>query len=767
MDFIHLLDEVRAAPGYAGQVQHLCELAGREAAYADLSHPLHPAVEALLCQVGVERLWTHQAEAIDRVRDGQNVVVAAATASGKTLCYTIPLVEQLTTRPATRALLVFPTKALAQDQLRKLETFGAGRAFRADTFDGDTPDHRRRRIKREVQVVLTNPDMLHLAILPHHPTWAEFFANLELVVLDEVHVYRGVFGSHTAQVMRRLRRIAAHYGSRPRFVCCSATIDNPRELCEALTGLPFALVDHDGAPQGRRVFVLWNPPPVGGDAGRRRSANLEAADLMTRLMRQGVRSICFALARRQAELILSYVRGALAGEALADRVMAYRGGYLPAERREIERRLFAGELLAVTSTSALEVGVDIGGLDAAILTGYPGSIASTWQQIGRAGRGKQDALAVLIGMVGGIHQYLMQHPEYVLGRSAERAIIDPGNRFILAGHLLCAAYELPVTAADGELFGPQMDEILGILAEHNFVARRRAWHWLDPDTYPAGQISIRSVAGGGYDIIARDPESEEHLLGTIDDQAAFRTVHTGAVYLHGGETYLVEELDIEARRAYVRREDVGYYTTPIITSEVEVTQVQECRTQGAGTRVCLGELAVKTAVVGYARRRQVTEQELGQHELSLPPRDFETVGVWIELGGADIALVTERGRDLMGTIHALEHAMIQLLPLFALCDPHDVGGVSCSQHPDLAGPCIFVYDGYPGGVGISETAFARLGELIAAVAQAVAACPCEDGCPSCVQAPDCGDGNRPLDKAGAVDLARHWLASWSAPAPAC
>ena len=756
MDFTRFLDELRAGQDYGGQIEHVRELPPREARFADPQRDLHPRVQAILDGLGVARLWEHQARAVDLALEGRNLVVVSGTASGKTLCYTIPVAQRLYERPTSRAFFVFPTKALAQDQLRKLTDFGAGTAFRAETYDGDTPAARRRQIKREAQVVLTNPDMLHVGILPYHHTWADFFRNLRFVILDEVHVYRGVFGSHTANVMRRLRRIAAHYGAAPQFICCSATIANPKDLCERLTGLDFELVDRDGAPRGRRAFVMWNPPTLEKKTGRRRSMNLEAADLLAALMRRSVRAICFTLARRQAELILTYTRKALEGSGLADKIMAYRGGYLPAERREIERRLFDGNLLAVTSTTALEVGVDIGGLDAAVLAGYPGSVSSTWQQAGRAGRGRQDALAVLIAGAGGIQQYLLQHPEYLLEAASEKAAIDPHNRFILAGHLLCAAYELALRDADAELFGPAMEEILHILAEHGYVTRRSAWYWIDADTYPAGEISIRSASGAGYDIIVRETGKEDALLGTIDDATAFMMVHEGAVYLHGGRSYMVDRLDLKNRVAYVHPEEVGYYTQAMATSEVRARPAEETRALPGGAEACLGELEVKSQVIGYSRRRQITEQELGQFPLNLPPSSYETVGVWIKLGEGDVGLLQDGGHDLMGAIHALEHALIQLLPLFALCDPHDVGGSSHNHHPDLGGPGIFLYDGFPGGVGICESAFERLGELVAAVADTIAACGCEEGCPSCVQAPDCGDGNRPLDKQGALALARRW-----------
>ncbi len=678
----------------------------------------------------------------------------------------MPLAQRLYERPARRALLVYPTKALAQDQLRKLADFGAGSAFHAATYDGDTPRRDRRRIKREAQVVLTNPDMLHVGILPYHHTWGDFFRNLEFVVLDEVHTYRGVFGSHTANVIRRLRRICSSYGSDPQFIACSATIGNPGELFQKLTGLEPTVVDDDTAPRGRRLLVLWQPPGIGGQPLRRRSANLEAAELMAELVKAHVRTICFVQARRVAELILRYTREELEEfEDLPERVMSYRGGYLPEERREIERRLFDGELLGVISTTALEVGVDIGGLDAAILTGYPGTISSTWQQIGRAGRARSDSLAVLVTLPGGVHRYLVQHPEYLLEAKSERALIDPQNRYILAGHLLCAAYEQPIDDADRALFGDEMEAILEVLADPAnredsnlpFVAKRTRWYWVDPDIYPAAEIGLRSTGGSPWEIRVSGGEGE--LLGTVDPASAFRVVHPGAVYLHAGDTYMVEQLDIEEQTAWVSRADVDYYTQPISASRMSVLEWQTESGLECGARALLGELQITYAVIGYRKVRQVTEQELATVELDLPSRTIETVGLAIAPGREDIAALEAAERDLMGSLHALEHAMIALLPIFAFCDHRDVGGVSEAAHDDLAGPVVSVYDAYNGGVGIAEAAYDRLDELITAVAEQIDCCPCEDGCPECVQAPDCGNANTPLDKAGALLLARRLTGS--------
>lgn len=763
MDLRQLIEEIRQAPGYRGQIAWLHEVPARPARYADLPAGLYASVRAILEDLGIERLYVHQAQAVEAALRGEHVVTVTGTASGKTLTYVLPLAQRLHERPARRALLMYPTKALAQDQLRKLADFGAGTAFHAATYDGDTPGRDRRRIKREAQVVLTNPDMLHVGILPYHHTWADFLRNLEFVVLDEVHTYRGVFGSHTANVLRRLRRICAAYGSNPQFIACSATIGNPGELFANLTGLQATVVDDDGAPHGRRILVLWEPPEIRGQPLRRRSANLEAAELMAELVKAHVRTIVFVLARSVAELILRYARENLTQhEDLAERIMSYRGGYLPEERREIERRLFSGELLGVVSTTALEVGVDIGGLDAAILTGYPGTISSTWQQIGRAGRGQQDSLGALVMLPGGVHRYLLEHPEYILEAESERALINPRNRYILAGHLLCAAYERPLEDADRALFGDEMEAVLEILADPSyredsdlpFVAKRTKWYWVDPDLYPAGEISLRSTGGPPWSIRL---SGKTELLGTVDAGSAFRMVHPGAVYLHVGESYVVEELDLNERTAWVKRRKVDYYTQPMTVSQMRVLGWQDERRLPMGGRALLGDLEITSRVAGYRKVRQITEQALGTEDLDLPASTIETVGIAIAPGAADVEALHAAGRDLMGSLHALEHGMIALLPLFAFCDARDVGGVSETDHEDLAGPVISVYDAYNGGVGIAEAAYDRLDDLLAAVVEQIASCPCEEGCPECVQAANCGDFNEPLDKQGALLLVRRLL----------
>ncbi len=753
MDLEALIEEIRRAPDYEGQIvaQHVTP--ARPPRFAELAADLHPSVRAILDQLGCERLYSHQAQAIAAALEGRNVCVVATTAGGKTLCYILPIAQRIYERGTSRAFLVFPTKALAQDQLRKLEAFGAGTAFRAACFDGDTPAGRRRAIKREAQVVLTNPDMLHVGILPYHATWAEFFRNLKFVVLDEVHTYRGVFGSHTANVIRRLRRVAAQYGSHPQFICCSATIGNPEELVSKLTGLDFETVKDDGAPQGRRRWVFWNPPLLERGAGRR-SAIVESATVLARLVRHGVRTIDFTLARKTAELIVRHAHRLLGGKGkAAGAVMAYRGGYLPAERRKIEKRLFEGDLLGVVTTSALELGIDIGHLRAVIMTGFPGTIASTWQQAGRAGRGREDALAILLAQNSSLDQFLMEHPDFLFRAESERALIDPHNRFIVAAHLLCACYERELDEAELPLFGPLAEEILGVLAEARYVTKRTRWYWIG-EGYPAGMISLRSASGKPYDIVLTDTGEK---IAEVDAASAFQMVHEGAVYMHMGETYLVKKLELpendEPGRATVEKAEVDYYTDALVGSEVSILQEAEKAGFGGGTKH-FGELEVAQQVTGYVQRRSPQERPRQSYPLDLPPDNYETIGLWISVPPEQAAELTRQGRDVTGSLHALEHALAALTPVVAPCDARDVGGLASPDHPDTGGPAIFLYDAHPGGVGLTEAAYERLDELVAAAQERIAACSCEDGCPACVQSPFCGDMNRPLDKEGAARLAQ-------------
>lgn len=755
MDAIDFLETIRASKNYRNQIVHIQRVPARKAEYADVDPPVSgPAADALK-RLGISRFYSHQAESIEAARRGENVVVVTATASGKTLCYNVPVLESLQSDSRARVLYIFPTKALAQDQLSKLRQFELPE-LKAATYDGDTPRQERPFIKASANVVLTNPDMLHVGILPYHTTWHELFRNLRYVVIDEIHTYRGVFGAHVANIIRRLRRIAAYYGSQPQFVCASATVNDPGGLFTDLTGLDATVIDRDGSPSGEKVFAFWNPPFLGAK-GERRSTNAEAVDLFTRIVDSGIRTIVFTRARKTAELILRYARAQLREEksANADRIMAYRAGYKPAERREIERMLFNGDLIGVTSTTALEVGVDIGGLDAVVMTGYPGTIASTWQQVGRAGRGRQQSLAVLIALDNPIDQYLMRNPSYLFESEHERAIVDSQNPYILADHILCAAYELPIENAEVEdLFGKRTYEVLAVLGEVGQLFFAGRWLWTGGE-YPAKDVNIRSASNISYDIVSIDKNGA--LMGTVDATTAFDIVHPGAIYLHAGDSYVVTRLDIEAKAAYVERTDVNYYTVPGSRTRVAVGEVVDSKS-AAGTQVHFGDVLVGNQVTHFWRRKLFSDENIERVPLDLPETRLATECVWLPIPEETAGRLIGRGFDLTGSIHAVEHASIGIMPLFAMCDRSDIGGVSHPQHPDTDGmAAIFIYDGYPGGVGLARAAYDQITDLFTATLTAIEDCECDEGCPSCVQSPKCGNNNEPLDKAGAVFLLRELL----------
>jgi len=778
VDAADFLESIKSSKSYRRQIAHIERIPAREARYAAVDPPVTGRIGQALERQGITRFYSHQAEAIEAVRRGESIVVVTSTASGKTLCYNVPVLESLESDPRARALYVYPTKALAQDQLGKLRQFEIPE-LRAATYDGDTPRQDRAFIKAAANLVLTNPDMLHVGILPYHGTWSELFRNLRYVVIDEVHTYRGVFGAHVANVMRRLRRVAEYYGSRPTFVCASATVREPGKLVRDLTGVEARVIDNDGSPSGEKLFVFWNPPHI-ERKGERRSSNSEAVDLFTKLVESGIRTIVFTKARKTAELILRYARNELrdAGSAVADRIMSYRAGYRPAERREIERLLFSGELLGVTSTTALEVGVDIGGLDAVVMTGYPGTIASTWQQAGRAGRGTDQSLAVLIALDNPIDQYLMRDPRYFFAAEHERAIVDSQNPYILADHLVCAAYEIPVENEEVEgLFGERAWEVLGLLDEMGQLSYRRRWYWSGLD-YPAKNVNIRSASSESYTIVSvssvsplltREGRGEVSLLGTVDSASAFETIHPGAVYLHGGDSYIVTRLDTDERVAYVERTEVNYYTTPGSRTNVEIDEEAESRILRAppppgggreevGTKVGFGDVTLASRVTHYWRKQLLTEKSMDRVPLDLPETSLRTEAVWIVLPQELTDKLMGRGFDLTGTIHAIEHVSIGILPLFAMCDRNDIGGVSHPQHPDTEGlAAIFIHDGYPGGVGLARAAYDSIEEVLSAALKTMEDCDCDDGCPGCIQSPKCGNNNEPLDKAGAVFALREVL----------
>ena len=753
-DTAAFLGYLTAQPTYSGQIAHIEHIPPREADYAELDKPLESNLQPCLDEHGLLPLYTHQAEAVNNARRGQNVMVSTSSASGKTLCYNIPVLEAILTEGASCALYLFPTKALAQDQLRTLrELFYPDLLKLGDfaTFDGDTPQAERAEIRKRAKIILTNPDMLHVGILPNHESWSRLLRRLKYVIIDEAHTYRGVFGSHVAGVVRRLRRLCRYYGSEPQFICCSATIANPGEHIEKLVGLPFEVVANDGSPHGGKDFVFWNPPLIDKAKSARRSANSEASHLFTELVNSNIRSLAFARTRRLTELIYTYSRRRLAetSPALARRIKPYRAGYLPEERRQIEQELFNGELLGVVATNALELGIDVGDLGATVLTGYPGSIASTWQQAGRSGRSRNHSLSFLIGLDNPLDQYFMRHPDSFWGKSFENALINPDNPYILRAHLVCAAWELPLSSNDEEIFGSALSRERAEL-ERQWILRQRKGRWyLSPAiAYPAQSIGIRSTSGENFAIIDAPTGS---LLETVEASVAFFQVHPGAIYIHQGESYLVSELDLAGRTAYARPTTATYYTQTKELTDLHITR--EIRSKSCGqVKVCLGEVEVTTTVVGFKKKAQFTEEVIGEEPLDLPPQHFPTVALWFDLPPEAIARLAEAQLDFAGGLHGAEHASIAILPLFALCDRNDIGGVSTPFHPDTGKAQIFIYDAYPGGIGIAEKGFDLIEGLWQATLKAITECPCEDGCPSCIQSPKCGNNNKPLDKKAAQIL---------------
>jgi DEAD/DEAH box helicase domain-containing protein len=699
--------------------------------------------------IGIDRPWPHQVAAADRAWAGQSVVIATGTASGKSLAYHLPMLSAVLADPRARVLYLAPTKALAADQLRAINRLNLP-GVRAATLDGDTPMEERDWIRQHANVVLSNPDLLHRTVLPRHAQWSGLLRRLRFVVLDECHHYRGVFGSNVALVLRRLRRICARYGAAPVFVLASATTADPGEAATRLTGLPCQVVAEDLSPRGARTFALWEPPLTAlrgeNSAPLRRAAGAEAARLVADLTIAGARTLAFVRSRRGAELTaLSVRRMLIEAEAddLADRVAAYRGGYLAEERRQIERALTAGELLAVATTNALELGIDISGLDAVVLAGFPGTLASLWQQAGRAGRRGQDALVVFVARDDPLDTYLVHHPAAIFGRPVEASVTDPANPYLLAPQLCCAAHEIPLTEADLALFGGQpARQLADELVDHGVLRRRSTgWYWTDRQ---APSADIRS--GGGPPVAVVESGSGT-LLGTVDAATAPATLHPQAVYLHRGRSFVVDELDLSQSTALVHAEEPDWTTTAREVTDITIVQAEHATTL-TGVGVHLGTVEVSHQVVSYQRRRPSGEI-IDETPLDMPLQRLITKAVWYTL---DETLCDEAGltgTELPGSLHAAEHAAIGLLPLFASCDRWDIGGVSTALHADTGRPTVFVYDGHPGGAGLAARGHAVLADWLTATLATIEACECRGGCPSCVQSPKCGNGNNPLDKDGA------------------
>jgi DEAD/DEAH box helicase domain-containing protein len=734
-----------------------------EGSFVELPESLPEAVTGALRQRGVVRLYSHQGEAYRHVSAGQNLVIVTPTASGKTLCYNLPVMEELLKNPGARALYLFPTKALAEDQLHELHGLieACGSDLKVFTYDGDTPQDARRAIRERANVVLTNPDMLHTGILPHHTKWAKLFENLRYIVIDELHSYRGVYGSHLANLLRRLRRICGFYGTKPQFICCSATIANPKELAEALTEQPFALVSESGAPRGEKFFVFYNPPVVNAQLGIRRGYLAESKRLAQDLIERKLQTLVFANNRLATEVLTKYLKDANERGPLPESaVRGYRGGYLPKERRAIEKALREGEIRAVVATNALELGIDVGSLDAVVLAGYPGTIASTWQRVGRAGRRHSASIAVLVASSAPMDQFIIEHPEYFFESSPERASVNPDNLEILLSHLKCAVFELPVKR--GERFGPhEAGELCEFLKEFGFIHQSGdAWHWIS-DTYPADSISLRAITSDNFVVI--DITGEAKVIAEVDFPSALTTLHEKAIYLHEARQYQVERFDYDGRKAYVRAVECDYFTDAIDYTQVRSIEEFAARPLQLA-HVKHGEARVNRQIVGFKKIKFYTMENIGAGHLSMPEQEMHTTAWWLHMTEpfltqfADLSPL-EKQNGLVGLGNALRTVAAFLL----MCDPRDLG-LAFSDEPLTEGqriePNLYLYDAYPGGIGLSEPLYHASEVLLRNALDLMGACRCESGCPSCVgPIGEVGDRGKEV----AIRFARTLLSSANPP----
>jgi DEAD/DEAH box helicase domain-containing protein len=764
-----LLATLTAAPGRADRVRHVEVVPARSGRAVDWPDWVDTELRACFATVGITAPWSHQVEAAAHAWAGRSVVVATGTASGKSLAYLLPALTAAR-QSAARTLYLSPTKALAADQLRALEALSAPEVIAAQ-YDGDTPIEARDVARAHASYLLSNPDMLHRSILPGHHRWTAFLRALRFVVVDECHGYRGVFGSHVAQVLRRLRRICATHGSEPVFILASATTATPEISAGRLVGTTVVAVTNDQSPRGETAFALWEPPLLGGrrrsaatrgaDGGEldgrgengaplRRSTLAETADLLGDLVAAGARTVAFVRSRRAAETVATLTRSALGPvePSLADQVAAYRAGYLPHERRTLEAKLQSGTLRGVAATNALELGVDVAHLDAVLMAGWPGTRASLWQQAGRAGRAGQGALAVLVARDDPLDTYIVNNPDAIFGRPVEATVLDPDNPYVLAPHLCAAAAEAPLTQDDVALFGPSSPQVLDSLTERRLLRRRESgWYWTRHDR-AADLVDLRGTGGS---LIRLVEGATGRLLGTVDPARAHATVHAGAVYVHQGETYVVETLDLDEGVAVVRAEQPDHTTTARGVTALRVLD-EDRSVMWGDARLVFGSVEVTSRVVSYLKRRFGTGEVLGEEPLDLPARLLRTRAVWWTLPDSRLRDAGIAEMDAPGAAHAAEHAAIGMLPLVATCDRWDVGGMSTARHPDTELLTIFVHDGHPGGAGFAERGYEAAASWLRATREAIAACPCDEGCPSCVQSPKCGNGNHPLDKIGAVRL---------------
>jgi len=730
MKLDQIIDEFRRSERFQAGVAAWHHIPAQPARFIDFPDWLDPRLTQVLRSRGIDRLYTHQAAALSAVRAGKSVVVVTPTASGKTMCYNLPVLDAVLKDGNSRALYLFPTKALSQDQMDELHGFitDLGVDIGTYTYDGDTPNSARKAIRTAGHIVVTNPDMLHTGILPHHTRWVRLFENLRYVVIDEVHHYRGVFGSHVANVIRRLRRICRFYGSNPQFICASATIANPLDLAQRLVGGPLELIDDNGAPSGAKEFILYNPPVVNRELGIRRSSVLEAQALAVNFLRNNVQTIVFARSRVTTELLVTYLREGLArSPGLAEKVHGYRGGYLPLQRRTIERGLRDGSVLGVVATSALELGIDIGRLDACIIVGYPGSVSSTWQQAGRVGRRTGTSVAIMVASSNPLDQYLTAHPDYFFGLPPENGLVNPDNLFILLSHIKCAAFELPFEV--GEVFGVEStDQILDFLADQRLLRRvGRRYLWMAED-FPAEDISLRSASTENF-VVIDTTDGHTRVIGEVDRVSAPMLIHEEAIYIHEGQQYHVDRLDYDEKKAYVRKVDVDYYTDANLAVRIQVLDVFKDRRE-VGLPTAYGEVLVAAMATMFKKIKLFTHENVGSGRIHLPEEQMHTTACWLMIPESVAAAFASD--DLQGGLVGLANVLVNLAPLFLLCDQRDIQAVAEVKSPFTGLPTVYLYDRYPGGIGLTEKLYDISHLFLHAALDLITGCACENGCPACV-----------------------------------
>lgn len=730
MTLEQLIDYIKSRPEFMQNVTHWETLPQKQADFSDFSTAVDDRLKDALQQKGIRQLYSHQADAFQQVQEGKNVVLVTPTASGKTLCYNLPILNQILADEEARALYLFPTKALAQDQYSELHDLVSilNVDIKTYTFDGDTPVSARQAIRRAGHIVITNPDMLHQGILPHHTIWLKLFENLRYIVIDEVHYYRGVFGSHLANVIRRLKRIANFYNSNPQFICCSATIANPKELVEKIVEEDVQLIDRNGAPRGRKHFILYNPPLINPELGIRRSVLTEVNHVSRMFMETGVQSIVFARSRTRVEILTRYLKEqARRLKVKTNRIRGYRGGYLPLERREIESGLRSGEILGVVSTNALELGIDIGQLDVSILAGYPGSIASAWQQAGRAGRRSNTSVAIMIASSSPLDQYIINHPEYFFEKSPESGIIDPDNLLILMSHLKCAAFEIPFL--EDETFSPvATGEILDYLADKKVLHKSAGkYHWMS-EIYPAEEVGLRSASPDNVVII--DTTNDDHVIGETDLFSAPMFVHQEAIYMHGSRQYHVDQLDWDRKKAYVRQVDVDYYTDAITKTDIKVLTVDEEKLSPE-LKLAYGEINVSMVTTGYKKIKLFSHENVGAGRVYLPEIEMATASAWLEFPEKFAELLQITASDLSSALQAVANLLRNIAPVYLMCDPSDIRALPMVRSPFSQHPTIYLYDNYPGGVGLSFKLLNDPLPTLRGCLDLVQRCECDAGCPSC------------------------------------